>query len=681
MSGKVCQHCGCSEIDSDPARGDSVCTNCGSVLEDQIIVSEVQFQENAAGGASVIGQFVSNDGTKSHSFGGAFSHGIGRDSKTVTLQNAKRKIQEIGGQLRLNQHCIETAFNFFKMAVSKRLTRGRKTNHVIATCLYLVCRTEGTPHMLLDFSDILQVNVYVLGKTFLHISKELCLNIPAIDPCLYVPRFAHKLEFGDKTHEVAMTALRLVSRMKRDWMHTGRRPSGLCGAALLVAARMHDFSRSVKEVIKVVKVCEATVRKRLMEFQDTPSSQLTIEEFHNIDLEEEQDPPCFTEGKKRSKLAQLEEQNPQFASQLTNEVSAIQQEIEKSLEPKKPRGIFAAYAKMTQVEDEGSENSRDIAEAAKFIEEETMKEVTGIDMLNVPMIQVSEPGLEGSEYAQNGLKTETDISGNIGSSLRVPSLAPTAASLGIKEVVEDCIKTAGEEGEDGGELDLDGIDDDELDKLLLTEEEIKIKTEIWMKDNEDYLKAQKEKEEKRLKEEQEAGSKPEKKRRKSRKKMPVVEAASAKEALAMLFHEKKLSNKINYDVLNDLNIQASQKDVQPPESSLAVKVGGPVCFIKTEPSLNRFKRPSMAGEAEVGPKRVRLAESKLELEPQPEEEKPTEAAVVIESGPVLYEPGLEEEELAEDYYEEEEEEEISARQLFARDVSAYDEDGFDDDYE
>jgi hypothetical protein len=27
-----------------------------------------------------------------------------------------------------------------------------------------------------------------------------------------------------------MTALRLLQRMKRDWMHTGRRPSGLCGA-------------------------------------------------------------------------------------------------------------------------------------------------------------------------------------------------------------------------------------------------------------------------------------------------------------------------------------------------------------------------------------------------------------------------------------------------------------------
>lgn len=53
--------------------------------------------------------------------------------------------------------------------------------------------------------------------------------LPA-DPCLYIHRFAHKLELGDKTHEVSMTALRLVARMKRDWIHHGRRPAGLCGA-------------------------------------------------------------------------------------------------------------------------------------------------------------------------------------------------------------------------------------------------------------------------------------------------------------------------------------------------------------------------------------------------------------------------------------------------------------------
>lgn len=38
-----------------------VCTNCGSVLCDNIIVSEVQFEENAVGNSSAVGQFVSAD--------------------------------------------------------------------------------------------------------------------------------------------------------------------------------------------------------------------------------------------------------------------------------------------------------------------------------------------------------------------------------------------------------------------------------------------------------------------------------------------------------------------------------------------------------------------------------------------------------------------------------------------
>lgn len=82
------------------------------------------------------------------------------------------------------------------------------------------------------------------------------------DPSLLIPRFAHKLEFGNKEHEVSMTAIRLVARMKRDWMAVGRRPSGLCGAALLVASRIHNFCRYKKDIIKVVKVCEGTLRKR-----------------------------------------------------------------------------------------------------------------------------------------------------------------------------------------------------------------------------------------------------------------------------------------------------------------------------------------------------------------------------------------------------------------------------------
>ncbi|KAK3542519.1 hypothetical protein QTP86_027703, partial [Hemibagrus guttatus] len=112
--------------------------------------------------------------------GTGFHTSLGKESRAQTLQNGKRQIHSLGSQLQLNQHCLDTAFNFFKMVVSKHLTRGRKMAHVIAACLYLVCRTEGTPHMLLDLSDLLQVNVYILGKTFLLLARELCINAPAV---------------------------------------------------------------------------------------------------------------------------------------------------------------------------------------------------------------------------------------------------------------------------------------------------------------------------------------------------------------------------------------------------------------------------------------------------------------------------------------------------------------------
>ena len=121
--------------------------------------------------------------------------------------------------------------------------------------------------MLIDFSEVLRINVYVLGHTFLRLRQKLQLNqLPIIDPSLYIERFAERLEFKvgdeDKTQTVARDAIKLVSRMKRDWLQVGRRPSGLCGAALLIAARLHGFKRSLREIVQVVRLSDHTLRKR-----------------------------------------------------------------------------------------------------------------------------------------------------------------------------------------------------------------------------------------------------------------------------------------------------------------------------------------------------------------------------------------------------------------------------------
>jgi transcription factor IIIB subunit 2 len=145
------------------------------------------------------------------------------------------------------------------------------------------------------------VNVFELGHTYLQLVQTLNLRLPLVDPSHYISRFAALLEFGDETHKVATDAIRLVQRFDRDWMTKGRRPAGVCGACLLLAARMNNFRRSVEEIVQVVKIADTTLRKRLDEFRNTPSGALTLTDFRTVWLEDEMDPPAFTKGKERER--------------------------------------------------------------------------------------------------------------------------------------------------------------------------------------------------------------------------------------------------------------------------------------------------------------------------------------------------------------------------------------------
>ncbi|XP_067030715.1 transcription factor IIIB 90 kDa subunit-like isoform X2 [Acropora muricata] len=587
---QVCSNCGGSDIDIDQARGDAVCMGCGSVLEDNIIVSEVQFQENSLGGSSAIGQFVSSEGNKAGvGLGSGFRHGLGQESRAVTLENGKRRINMVGRQLQMNQHCIDTAYNFYKLAVNKRLTRGRRTNHVVAACLYLVCRTERTPHMLLDFSDVLQVDVFTLGRTYLKLSQELYINLPAVDPCLYIHRFAHKLEFGEKEHEVAVTALRLVSRMKRDWIHHGRRPSGLCGAALLVSARLHGFCRTVREVVKTVRISDTTIRKRLGDFRETPSSQLTIDEFQTIDLEEEQDPPSFTAARRRAKQ-QLEELSK---PEITSELQAFQNAINRAL---------------------------------------------GVD----PSTDLSSNALESTPVvvSENVTVNATCKAPKDGTSTFVPPLCKEKERSTEKE--EDDTENPTEDEEQVEELDLTGLDDVELDKCLLNDEEIQIKTKLWMEENKDYLEKLKEKEEKEAREREERSKQDTKKKRKPyKKKVPTGPASSAGEAIEKMLVEKKISSKINYEVLRDLESSQTNKPTAPVQTVVKEPVLLPKQeFLTPRVPTRRGGRKRESSGAVVSPSdSVKKAKLLYPEDPIKEEsfQRVADHEIVIESGPVEYE--------------------------------------------
>ncbi|KYQ91681.1 TATA box-binding protein-associated factor [Tieghemostelium lacteum] len=353
---RVCV-CGNSSNFDSSGDGSIVCMQCGNVLESSNIVSEVQFTESS----TIMGNFVSNKSTRYRS--------LGRDSRELSLENARRKLEEISAPLKIRQHHIESAQRSFELAMEHNFTKGRRTKLVVAACLYSVCRREKTPHLLIDFSEILQVNVFVLANTFLQLIKLLNLRLPIVDPSIYIQRFTQSLEFGDKTNAVAHTANKLVARMKRDWMSVGRKPSGICGAALYLASKIHGFKRTLKEIIHVVKVGEITLLRRLDEFQKTPAATLKFDEFDNIELEEECDPPSFIRARKlelkelkskeemERKLKKLDDDDEDFEEQEEEQEEEPEEELKQLEQGPKKKSTRKSIDDNSSVSSRGSNSS------------------------------------------------------------------------------------------------------------------------------------------------------------------------------------------------------------------------------------------------------------------------------------------------------------------------------------
>ena len=124
-----------------------------------------------------------------------------------------------------------------------------------------------------------------------------------VNPENLIARFARDLDFGADEFKIANEAVQVFRRLKRDWILVGRRPAGVCAAAIILAARMNNYRRTIREVVYTAKVADITIHKRLDEFKYTEASNLTVEEFrhYGIELEKDHDPPAFYERDQRKK--------------------------------------------------------------------------------------------------------------------------------------------------------------------------------------------------------------------------------------------------------------------------------------------------------------------------------------------------------------------------------------------
>ncbi|KAL3819604.1 hypothetical protein ACJIZ3_005509 [Penstemon smallii] len=548
-------YCGnCSKNISRPDHldGKICCSSCGRVIEEDIFSQEPTFVKNAAGQSQLSGRFVKsvqND------------YSVSRER---ILNEARDGIESILYALGIDggNYIVDPAVAFYRIAVERNFTRGRRKEQVEAACLYISCREKKKPYLLIDFSEHLRINVYVLGAVFLQLCKLLSLDEHPIvqkpvDPSLFIHRFTDRLFGGKQPRGVSKTALHIVASMKRDWMQTGRKPSGLCGAALYVSSLAHGHNCSKNEIMRVVHICEATLTKRLIEFENTESGGLTIEEFNTkaeeFEKEERLNKPLNT-GSKASGISELLCEHkgsgePPFAHGLCKNCHTDFIKLSGGLDGGlEPPAFQRAEMERIMAKEAAAQNSENLDASMLHNLAENIYKQSSIKKVN--------------EYKD--LQEESDLTG---------------ASLQHK-TVHDSSNGKMPEGDATFEESesLSDIDDKEVSDYLLNEEEKELKNIIWAELNKEYLEEQAAKEAAELAAQKAleaslsncsgdvqaalklaaaaaeavAKSKKEKRQKQAAEMKNAVPAQTAAEATKQMLGRKRLSSNINYDLLDKL---------------------------------------------------------------------------------------------------------------------------------
>ena len=371
------------------------------------------------------------------------------------------------------------------------------------------------------------------------------------------------------TEQVAQDAARLVQRMDRDWMTTGRRPSGICGACLILAARMNNFRRTVREVVYVVKVADMTINKRLEEFKCTESSSLTVEQFRIINLEKGHDPPAFYEQKTEKKKRKRTRQGEEEAGEVENEEDQTAASASGTADPaQEPLPTPAPSSEVRRDKDGFAIPDIPIdptllAASASALselnwtppptdptsEEPPKKRPRGRPRKDDPTRpQVPEP-TAADLMVEAALETEISqllSDPSTQSHAEAYSVAQTMASALVAGQVNSTISMNAEIA------DSEFADDPEVSNCVLSPAEQEIKERIWVHENQDYLRDQ---QRKMLLKQMEERNGTKKVVRKRKRKGRIGEggdgsvASSPAEATMDMLRRRGFSRKINYGVI------------------------------------------------------------------------------------------------------------------------------------
>ncbi|MCK4247384.1 MAG: transcription initiation factor IIB [Methanomicrobia archaeon] len=289
-----CPECGSTRLIKDFDRAEIICAECGLVVQEEIIDTGPEwrvFESDDRNSKSRVGSpttYTIHDKGLSTMIDWRNQDIYGKDlspkrrAQIYRLRKWQRRIRvsdamernlsfalseldRLASYLGLHRNIREDAAILYRKALSEGLIRGRSIESVTAACLYIICRQQSIPRTLDEIAEYSRVDKKEIGRSYRFLSKELGLSLAPTNPIDYIPRFASELGVSGKSQK---RAIEILEEAMNEGLTSGRGPMGVAAGALYIANIQCNERRTQKEISRVAKVTEVTIRNRYKELEE-----------------------------------------------------------------------------------------------------------------------------------------------------------------------------------------------------------------------------------------------------------------------------------------------------------------------------------------------------------------------------------------------------------------------------
>jgi transcription initiation factor TFIIB len=283
-----CPRCGSGELINDIENGETVCSKCGLVIDEEKIDMGPEWraftptEKNSRQRTGLGMSYTLYDKGLSTIFKGnrdAYGNRL-KDETRIKMGRLRRydnrskfdetwrrnlsiamaELDRMTTTIHLPQNIKEQSALLYRRALKMDLIRGRSIDAFVAATIYAACRQNNLPRPLKEISKLSTREHGEIARTYRLLIREMNIKMPVDNPMKFIPSIAGKLNLRRDTEQMAVKIL--VDAKGRNGL-SGKDPRGLAAAALYMACIQNNDKRIQKDVADAAGTTEVTLRNRL----------------------------------------------------------------------------------------------------------------------------------------------------------------------------------------------------------------------------------------------------------------------------------------------------------------------------------------------------------------------------------------------------------------------------------